>query len=81
MKFTYRSIEAIKPKAERFEVWETNGKGFGLRISPAGKKSWIYLYRFDGRARRLTLGTYPEMGLHDAHEAHAKAKRELSKGT
>ena len=81
MKFTHRSIEAIKPKAERFEVWETNGKGFGLRISPAGKKSWIYLYRFDGRARRLTLGAYPDMGLADAHEAHAKAKRELSKGT
>ncbi|TDJ58482.1 MAG: DUF4102 domain-containing protein, partial [Nitrospina sp.] len=80
MKFTDRSIQAIKLKAERFTVWETNGKGFGLRVSPAGKKSWIYLYRFDGRARRMTLGDYPAMGLADAHKEHADAKVALSKG-
>lgn len=80
MKFTNKSIEKIKPQAERFEVWETNGKGFGLRVSPAGKKSWVYLYRYDGRPRRMTFGEYPKMGLADAHEAHAKAKKDLSKG-
>ncbi|MCH7498633.1 MAG: tyrosine-type recombinase/integrase [Nitrospinae bacterium] len=81
MKFTDSSIRAIKPKKERFEVWETNGKGFGLRVSPAGKKSWIYIYRFNGKARRMTLGAYPKMSLADAHEEHAKAKKDLSKGT
>ncbi|MCH7498754.1 MAG: tyrosine-type recombinase/integrase [Nitrospinae bacterium] len=80
MKFTDRSIEAIKAKAKRFTAWEDNGKGFGIRVSPSGKKSWIYLYRFDGRSRRMTLGVFPDMGLADAHEAHAKAKKELSKG-
>ncbi len=80
MKFTDSSIRAIKPKAERFELWETNGKGFGLRVSPAGKKSWIYMFRFDGRARRMTLGEYPGMTLAEAHEEHAKAKKILSKG-
>jgi len=81
MKFTDSSIRAIKPKKERFEVWETNGKGFGLRVAPSGKKSWIYIYRFDGKARRMTLGAYPKMSLADAHEEHAKAKKDLSKGT
>ena len=81
MKFTDSSIRAIKPKAERYEVWETNGKGFGLRVSPAGKKSWVYLYRFEGRARRMTLGEFPDVSLADAHEKHAKAKMALSKGT
>ena len=80
MKFTDSSIQAIKPKAERFEIWETNGKGFGLRVGQSGKKSWIYLYRFEGRARRMTLGEYPGMSLADAHEEHAKAKKALSKG-
>ena len=81
MKFTDSSIRAIKPKAERFEVWETNGKGFGLRVGQSGKKSWIYLYRFEGRARRMTLGEYPGTNLAEAHEEHAKAKKTLSKGT
>jgi len=80
MKFTNASLKALKPKPERFEVWEDNGKGFGLRVSPAGKKSWVYMYRFDGRARRLTFGDYPSMGLADAHEKHATAKKDLSKG-
>jgi len=80
MKFTDKSIEKIKPKAERFEVWEDNGKGFGLRVSPAGRKSWIYLYRYDGRARRMTIGEYPAMPLVDANEAHAIARKNLSKG-
>ena len=80
MKFTNKTISSIKPKSERFEVWEDNGKGFGLRVSPAGKKSWIYLYRYDGRARRMTFGDYPAMGLADAHEKHATAKKDLSKG-
>lgn len=80
MKFTHTSIQAIKPKPERFEVWETNGKGFGLRVGPTGKKSWIYLYRFDGKPRRMTFGEYPGMSLADAHEEHAKAKKKLSQG-
>jgi len=80
MKFTDSSVKAIKPKAERFEVWEANGKGFGLRVGQSGKKSWIYLYRYEGKARRMTLGEYPGMSLAEAHKEHAKAKLKLSQG-
>ena len=81
MKFTDASIRALKPKPARYEAWETNGKGFGLRISPAGRKTFIYMYRFEGTARRMTLGTYPALTLSQAHEIHAKAKLELERGT
>ena len=80
MKFTNRSIQSLKPKPERYEVWEDNGKGFGMRISPTGRKSWLFMYRFDGRARRMTLGTYPKTSLADANEAHATARKQLGKG-
>jgi Arm DNA-binding domain len=39
---------------ERFEKWE--GGGFGIRVSPRGGKAWIWVYHFDGRPRRMTLG-------------------------
>ncbi len=81
MKFTDSSIRSIKPKEQRFEIWETNGKGFGLRIAPTGKKSWIFLYRFNGRPRRMTLGEYPKISLAEAHTAHAKAREILLKGS
>jgi integrase len=79
MKFTDRSIQAIKPQEKRFEVWETNGKGFGLRVQPTGRKSWVFLYRFQGKVRRMTFGEYPGMGLADAHVAHANACKLLEK--
>ncbi len=80
MKFTDASIRALKSKSGRFEVWETNGKGFGLRVSPAGRKTFIFMYRFEGTARRMTLGTYPKITLSEAHELHAKARQKLEKG-
>ncbi|MBT4488983.1 MAG: DUF4102 domain-containing protein [Rhodospirillaceae bacterium] len=58
MRFTDRSIDALKPKAERFEVWEDGRTGLGLRITPRSKKTFVFMYRFDRKARRMTLGRY-----------------------
>ncbi|MEM2890711.1 MAG: tyrosine-type recombinase/integrase [Candidatus Hadarchaeum sp.] len=78
MKFTDKKILNLKPKPQRYEIWE--GNGFGLRVSPKGKKSFVYMYRFEGKPRRLTLGTYPAMTLADAYKALAEAKKKLEKG-
>ena len=80
MKFTDRSIDALRPKKQRYEVWEDGRTGFGVRISPKGTKSWLYMYRFEGRARRMTLGTYPQVSLADANVRMAEAKRKLKEG-
>ena len=81
MRFTDKGIAALKAKAERYEMWESNRTGLGVRVSPAGRKSWVYMYRFDGRPRRMTFGTYPAMGLAKARIKHAQAKEQLEKGT
>ncbi len=81
MRFTDRSIAALKPKAKLYEVWEDGRTGLGVRVSPKGRKSWIYMYRFDGKARRMGLGTYPAISLASAHVKHARAKELLEKGT
>ena len=81
MKFTDRQIKALKPKKERYEVWETNGKGFGVRVSSTGRKSFIFLYKFQGTSRRITFGNYPEISLADAHAAHAKSRQLLEQGS
>jgi integrase len=78
MKFTDKKIQNLKPKTQRYEEWE--GNGFGVRVTPRGIKSFVYLYRFDGKPRRLTLGTYPKMTLADAHQAHADAMKKLEQG-
>ena len=80
MKFTDRGIAALKPGIERHERWEDGRTGFGMRLSPRGRKSWLYMYRFNGKARRMTLGVYPEMSLADARLNLADAKKRLSLG-
>jgi integrase len=76
--FTDKSISALRPKAMRYEHWE--GGGFGIRVSPTGGKAWIWVYHFDGRPRRMTLGSYPAMGLADAHIKLSEARKLLELG-
>ena len=81
MRLTDRSVAALKAKAERYEAWEDGRTCLGVRVSPAGRKSFIYMYRFGGKARRMTLGTYPKVPLVTARVRYAKAKELLAKGT
>ena len=78
VKITDQQARHLKPQAKRFEVME--GNGFGLRVFPTGRKSWVFFYRFDGRLRRMTLGTYPAMSVKQAHAAHGKALADLDRG-
>jgi integrase len=77
-RFTEKFIAALRPMAERFEKWE--GGGFGIRVSPRGGKAWIWVYHFDGRPRRMTLGSYPVMGLADARIKLSEARKLLEHG-
>jgi len=75
MKLTDRSIAALKPRDERYTVWE--GQAFGIRVSTRGVKTFVWLYRFAGRPRRLSLGRYPGTGLADARLKVAQARKQL----
>jgi integrase len=77
-RFTDKSIAALRPKAERYEIWE--GGGFGVRVSPRGIKAWVWVYHFAGRPRRMTFGTYPAIGLADARIKLADARKLLERG-
>ena len=80
MRFSDHSIKKIKPRNERFEVWESNGKGFGLRVSPTGRKSFIYMSRFQRKPRRMTLGVYPQISVAKALKKYEKASQLLKTG-
>jgi integrase len=50
-------------------------------VSFGGKKAWVVRYRVHGRLRRLTLGTYPVIGLADARQRAKLAMLEVSSGS
>ncbi len=57
-----------------------DGGGLYLEVSPAGGKWWRLKYRYGGKEKRLSLGTYPDTGLADAREKRAAARKLLAAG-
>ena len=80
MKFTDRAVQALPRKTARYEVFEAGRAGFGLRVAPSGRKTWVWLYRYRAKARRVTLGTYPQTSLAEAHAKQAEAEKKLEAG-
>ena len=78
-RLTDSRIRSLRAEDARYEVWDTE-PGFGLRVAPTGRKSFVYLYRFEGKSRRLTLGVYPRISLADAREIVAKSVKRLEQG-
>lgn len=57
-KITSRSVARFKGKPGKEScLWDTEVKGFGLRVQPSGRRSYIYKFRTpDGRRRNRKLG-------------------------
>jgi integrase len=74
MKLTDAGIRALQPRAETYAVYDEQLKGFGVRVSPAGTKSFTFVFRLNGHKTRLHLGKFPFVSLADARaEAHRAA--------
>lgn len=56
------------PSPKRADIWDTVLQGFGVRVSPTGRKAWFVMVRPDGQPKRVTIGTYPAISLADARE-------------
>ncbi|OSM00399.1 tyrosine-type recombinase/integrase [Magnetofaba australis] len=78
-KFTDRYLKNLKPADKRRDILE--GDGFGVRVTPAGAKTFYFTWRDAGRMRRLTLGAYPALSLADARRLAAEARNKVKAGT
>ncbi len=64
-KLTKREVDAARPIECRYIIWDTELRGFGLRVEPSGRKTFITRYRAGGGRtgiqRQKTLGQYGEI--------------------
>lgn len=59
------------PETGQAFIRDTELKGFAVRVTSSGAKSFILEKRIDGKVKRLTLGRYPELTVEQARrEAH-----------
>lgn len=79
IKLTKRTVDAAQPKDRPFRLWDSELTGFGLKVTPAGAKTYIATYRAGtGRGapqREYTLGRH---GVLTPDQAREEAQRVLS---
>ena len=61
-------IRDARPKPKTHILWDARVRGLGVRVTPAGSKSYILNYRVAGKERRATLAPVGGMNLREARE-------------
>ena len=57
-KITKRTVDALEPRDREHVLWDDEIKGFGVRVRPSGRKTYIVKYRDRGRAVKITIGPH-----------------------
>ena len=75
---TDAKIKAAKPTGKNIKLFD--GGGLFVLITPTGGKLWRLKYRFGGKEKLLTLGTYPQTRPAEARKKRDEARAALDKG-
>jgi hypothetical protein len=57
-----------------------DGQGLSVVVRPNGTKLWLYRYRFGGKRKNMSFGTFPGVGLKAAREKRHNAEKLLDQG-
>jgi integrase len=73
---------ARKPKTGQTFLWDTDVRGFGLRILPSGSKTFWYQYRprAGGSSRMVRIGPFPDISVADARNVAHEYAAERARG-
>src|SRR5260370_25541800 len=75
IRLTKSAIDAIPPPKSDVVYWDAGCPGFGVKVTPKGRKVFIVLYRTAGagsKLRKYTIGPYGRVTLHQARVAAQK---------
>ena len=69
-------VKKAKPKEKDYKL--SDGFGLFLLVTPSGGKLWRMQYRFAGKQKLLSFGSYPTITLADARQRRENAKKLLA---
>jgi integrase len=81
-KIMKRTVDALQPKPNRdVSAWDSELRGFGVRVKPSGVKTFLIQYRNgEGRTRRLVLGQYGALTPEAARDLARKKLTAVAEG-
>jgi integrase len=75
LRLTKSAIDALPTSKSDVVYWDAGYPGFGVKVTPKGRKVFIVLYRTGGtgsKLRKYTIGPYGRVTLHQARVAAQK---------
>ena len=75
MALTELEVKHAKPTDKPYKL--TDGGGLFLLVNSNGGKYWRLAYRFAGKQKTLSLGTYPVVGIADARSRREQLENYL----
>ena len=75
IKLTKSSIDVLPTPSSDVIYWDAGCPGFGVKVTPKGRKVFVVLYRTGGagsKLRKYTIGPYGRVTLHQARVAAQK---------
>jgi integrase len=81
-RLTDRKLKALRRKGIRYDVMDTDVPGFGVRVTPAGLRTFILIARYPGSENptRRAIGEYPAISLQKARERAREWRQLLRRG-
>jgi integrase len=81
-KLTDRSIGSLdRPQKGPRILYDSRLPGFGIRLTSGGSNAFILNYRFEGRERRITIGSFPAWTVLAALQQARKVRRDIDLGS
>ena len=78
MPLTDSEIQGFEPREQSYK--RSDGHALYIFIRPNGSKLWRMSYRFEGKQKTLSFGSYPIVTIEEARDLRTKAKRLLRQG-
>ena len=72
--------EQVPEEGRHVQVFDTEVRGFSIRILASGNRCFSLDYRFAGRQRRMTIGRWPEWTVTAARERARDLRRMIDEG-
>jgi len=79
-KLTQTVVTLAQATARESFLWDTEIRGFGLRVKPSGAKTWLVQYRHRGRTRRCRIGDAAVMKAEEARRLARELLVAVDKG-
>lgn len=84
VKLTKRAVDALKPSEKRFVAWDSEISGFGVRVAPSGRKTYVLKYRVgggrSGRVRWAVIGAHGTLTPDQARETARRWASDVAAG-